>query len=65
MDNLLDSWGLTVATFSPLVGALVMFLIPKEKIQKVKTEKKNGVHPKKKCFEIAKKGQNRLNFSLV
>ena len=31
MDNLLDSWGLTVATFSPLVGALVMFLIPKEK----------------------------------
>ncbi len=31
MENLLDSWGLTVATFSPLVGALVMFLIPKEK----------------------------------
>ena len=31
MDNLLDSWGLRVATFSPLVGALVMFLIPKEK----------------------------------
>ncbi len=31
MENLLDSWGLTVATFSPLIGALVMFLIPKEK----------------------------------
>tara|TARA_B110000438_G_C15800268_1_gene644806 strand:+ start:827 stop:2464 length:1638 start_codon:yes stop_codon:yes gene_type:complete len=34
MDNLLDSWGLTVATFSPLVGALVMFMIPKEREDK-------------------------------
>ena len=31
MENLLDSWGLTVVTFSPLLGALVMFLLPKEK----------------------------------
>ena len=37
MDNLLDSWGLTVATFSPLVGALVMFLIQKEKEYEHKT----------------------------
>ena len=31
MENLLDGWGLTVATFSPLLGAAVMLLIPKER----------------------------------
>ena len=36
MENLLDSWGLTVITFSPLLGALVMFLLPKEKEQEHK-----------------------------
>ena len=30
MENLLDGWGLPVATFSPLVGAAVMFLTPKD-----------------------------------
>ena len=30
MENLLDGWGITLATFSPLVGAAVMMLIPKE-----------------------------------
>jgi NADH-quinone oxidoreductase subunit M len=28
MENLLDGWGLTVATFSPMVGVAVMLLIP-------------------------------------
>ena len=31
MENLLDGWGLTMATFSPLLGAAVMLLIPKER----------------------------------
>ena len=31
MENLLDSWGITLATFSPLVGAAVMMLIPRER----------------------------------
>ena len=31
MENLLDGWGLTVATFSPLLGAAAMLLIPKER----------------------------------
>ena len=31
MENLLDGWGLTVATFSPLLGVAVMLLIPKER----------------------------------
>ena len=31
MENLLDGWGITLATFSPLVGAAVMMLIPRER----------------------------------
>ena len=31
MENLLDGWGLTVVTFSPLLGAAAMLLIPKER----------------------------------
>ena len=31
MENLLDGWGLTVATFSPLVGVALMLVIPKER----------------------------------
>ena len=34
MENLLDGWGLTVATFSPLLGAAVMLFIPKEREDK-------------------------------
>ncbi|MEE3115425.1 MAG: NADH-quinone oxidoreductase subunit M, partial [Actinomycetota bacterium] len=30
MENLLDGWGLTVATFSPMVGVAVMLLIPRD-----------------------------------
>ncbi|SVD59762.1 uncharacterized protein METZ01_LOCUS412616, partial [marine metagenome] len=29
MENLLDGWGLTVVTFSPLVGVALMLLIPR------------------------------------
>ena len=29
MKDFLDSWGLTLAMFVPLVGALVMLLVPK------------------------------------
>ena len=29
MENLLDGWGLTVVTFSPLVGVVLMLLIPR------------------------------------
>ena len=31
MENLLDGWGITLATFSPLVGVAIMMLIPKER----------------------------------
>ena len=31
MENLLDGWGTTLATFSPLVGVAIMMLIPRER----------------------------------
>ena len=31
MENLLDGWGITLATFSPLAGVAVMMLIPRER----------------------------------
>ena len=31
MENLLDGWGITLATFSPLVGVAIMLLIPRER----------------------------------
>ncbi len=36
MENLLDGWGLTVATFSPLVGVAIMLLIPKDQEERHK-----------------------------
>ena len=31
MENLLDSWGLTAATFVPMLGVALMMFVPKEK----------------------------------
>ena len=31
MEQLLDGWGLTAATFAPLVGVAIMLCIPKER----------------------------------
>ena len=31
MEYLLDGWGITLATFSPLVGVAIMLLIPRER----------------------------------
>ncbi len=36
MENLLDGWGITLATFSPLVGVAIMLLIPGEREERHK-----------------------------